>query len=418
MAIRRSAHVEAISNFTTALDLLTALQDSPERTQQELDMQIVIGPALIATKGWGAPEVRQAYTRARELCEQVGDTPQLFQVLTGLRSFYQLRADYQTAHELGQELLTLAQRQDDPAHLLEAHRGFGLSLFYLGELAAACGHLEQGIALYDPEQHRDHAFLYGQDSGIPCLVYMSWALWLRGYPDQALQRSHEALDVAHALSHPFSLAYALAFAAVLYQFRQEASRVQEQAEAVMALSKEQRFTFWFAWGMILRGWALVAQAQREEGRAQMQQGLTAFQATGTKSLLPYFQALVAEAEGSVGHMEEGLRVLAEEQQEVKGTEEPWWEAELHRCKGGLLLTSASEDRAEAETCFHQALAIARRQQAKSLELRAAISLSRLWQGQGKKQEARQLLAPIYGWFTEGFDTADLKEAKAFLEELT
>ena len=418
MAIQRSAHVEAISNLTTGLDLLIALPDSPERTQQELDMQIVIGTALIATKGWGAPEVHQAYNRARELCQQAEDKPQLFQVLTGLRSFYQLRADYQTAHELGQELLAQAQRQDDPAHLLEAHRGLGLSLFYLGELVAACDHLEQGIALYDPEQHREHAFLYGQDSGIPCLVYMSWALWLRGYPDQALQRSREALDVAHALSHPFSLAYALAFVASMHQFRQEASRVQEQAEALMALSKEQRFTFWFPWGMILRGWALVAQGKCKEGRAQMQQGLTAFQATGTKSLLPYFQTLVAEAERSVRHMEEDLRVLAGEQQEVKDTEEPWWEAELHRCKGGLLLTSASEDRAEAETCFHQALAIARRQQAKSLELRAAISLSRLWQSQGKKQEARQLLAPIYDWFTEGFDTTDLKDAKALLDELS
>ena len=418
MAIRRSAHVEAISNFTNGLDLLTALPDSPERAQQELDMQIVIGQALSATQGWGAPEVRQAYTRARELCQQVGDKSQLFQVVTGLRSFYQLHADYQMAYELGQELLTLAQRQDDPAHLLEAHRGLGLSLFYLGELAAACTHLEQGIALYDPEQHRDHAFLYGQDSGMPCFAYASWALWLRGYPDKALQRIHEALDVAHALSHPFSLAYALAFAASMHQFRQEASRVQEQAEALMTLSKEQKFTFWFPWGMILRGWALVAQGKCKEGRAEMQQGLTAFQATGTKSLLPYFQALVAEAEGSVGHMEEDLRVLTEEQREVKGTEEPWWEAELQRLKGDLLLTCEPEDRAKAEICFLQALTVARSQEAKSLELRAAMSLSRLWQSQDKKEEARNLLSDIYGWFTEGFDTADLIEAKALLEELS
>ena len=418
MAIRRSAHVEAISNFTTGLDLLTALPDGPDRAQQELDMQIAIGPALIATKGWQVPEARQAYTRARELCQQVKDTPQLFQVLTGLRSFYQIRAEHQTSRELGHELFTLAQRQDDPANLPEAHRGLGISLFQLGELAEACDHLEQGIALYGLKQHRDHAFLYGQDTGISCLVYMSWALWLRGYPDQTLPRSNEALDQAHALSHPFSLAYTLACTAFLYQFRIEASRVQEQAEALMALSTEQGFAFWQGWGMIMRGWALVVQAQREEGRIQIQQGLSTFQETGTKCFLPYFNALVAEAEVRMGHIEDGLRVLNQGLHMVNTTGERWWEAELHRQKGEFILLQSLERHSDAESCFNKAIDVARKQQAKSLELRAVISMSRLWQSQGKIEEARNLLSEIYNWFTEGFDTADLKDAKALLDELS
>ena len=417
MAIRRSAHVEAISNFTTGLDLLTALPDSPEWAQQELDMQIAIGPALIATKGWQVPEVRQAYTRARELCQQVRDTPQLFQVLTGLRSFYQIRGEHQTSCDLGHELFTLAQRQDDPSNLPEAHRGLGISLFQMGELADAYTHLEQGFTLYGLEQQRDHAFLYGQDTGISCLVYMSWALWLRGYPDQTLLRSQEALDQAHALSHPFSLAYTLACAAFLYQFRLEASRVQEQAEALMELSTKQGFAFWQGWGMIMRGWALVVQAQREEGRIQIQQGLSTFQETGTKCFLPYFNALVAEAEVRMGHIEDGLRVLTQALHMVNTTGERWWEAEIHREKGELILLQSLEHQSDAESCFNKAIDVARKQQAKSPELRAVMSMSRLWRSQGKIEEARNLLSKIYGWFTEGFDTADLKDAKALLDEL-
>jgi predicted ATPase len=242
-------------------------------------------------------------------------------------------------------------------------------------------------------------------------------LWLLGYPDQALTSSHEPFTLAQELSHPFSLAYALDFAALLHQLRQEGQAAQEQAEAAMTLSTEQGFPLWLAIGMILRGGTLAERGQGTEGMAQMRQGLAVFQATGVEAGKPYFLALLAKAYGR-GQAEEGLSVLDEALAAVQKTGERWWEAELHRLKGELVLAASAEDYAEAEAHFHHAIDIARRQQAKSLELRATVSLSRRWQQQGKRDEARELLAPIYGWFTEGFDTADMQEAKALLEGLS
>jgi predicted ATPase len=286
-------------------------------------------------------------------------------------------------------------------------------------LAAARGHLAQGMALYDPQQHRAHAFLYGgHDPGLCCQSYTAWTLWALGYPDQALQSSDKALTLARELAYPASLAGALNSAAVLHQFRRERQAVQEAAEAFMALATEQGNAQQLARGMILRGWALLAQGQGTEGMVQMRQGLTALQATGGDVRRPLFLALLAEAYGGIGQIEEGLNVLAEALAAAEKTGGRFYEAELYRLKGELLVARAAELNAEAEACFQQALDIARRQQAKSLELRAAMSLSRLWQLQGRRQEARALLAPIYGWFTEGFDTADLKEAKELIEELS
>ena len=256
-ASQRSANVEAIAHLTKGLKVLETLPEIPERTQQELHLQTTLGPALMATKGYTTPEVEQAYTRARELCRQLGETPQLFPALRGLWLFYIARAELQMARELGEQLLALAQSVQAPALLLIGHDALGVSLFYLGELAPAQAHLEQEITLYDPQQHRSLAFLYGQDPGVVCLSYAASALWLLGYPDQALKRSHEALTLAHELSHPFSQALALNFAALLHQDRREGQAAQERAEAVIALSHEQGFPFRVAWGTILRGWALA-----------------------------------------------------------------------------------------------------------------------------------------------------------------
>jgi predicted ATPase len=388
-------------------------------------MQTTLGPALVATKGFAAPEVLHAYARARELCQQAGETPQLFQVLRGLWYFYLIRSELRTARELGEHLLTLAQQVGDPVLTVEAHYALGLTLNYLGEFAAAQTHLEQGITLYDPQQHRAHAIRYGQDPGIACRAYVAVTLWWLGYPEQALQRSHEAVTLARELAHPFSLGFALFLTAWVPQFRREGQRTQERAEAAIALAAEHGFAVFGAGGTIFRGWALAAryaepgagQGQGEEGIAQMQQGLAAWRATGAEALRPYYLALLAEASGKGGQVEEGLHLLAEALAVSNDTGECRWDAELHRLKGELLLARPVEHHAEAETCFRQALDIARQQQAKSLELRAGMSLSRLWQRQGKHAEARRLLAPIYGWFTEGFDTTDLQKAKALLEEL-
>src|SRR5262249_4951942 len=425
-ALERSANLEAVAHLTKGLEVLAALPDTPERAQQELIMQTTLGPALINTKGQAAPEVLQAYARARALCQQVGETPQLFQVLRGLWYFYLHRWELQPARDLGEHLLSLAQQVGAPALLLEAHYALGNTLNYLGEFAATQAHFAQGIALYDPQRHRSHAVRYGQDPGVACRAYAALTLWWLGYPDQALHRSHEALALAQEVAHPLSLAMALCFAAWLHQFRREGRLAQERAEAGIALATEQGFTVVRASGTIFRGWALAersgapeaGQGQREEGIAQMRQGLAVWQATGAKVFRPYGLALLAEAYAHVGQIEEGLTLLGEALAVAHDTGERRWEAELHRLKGELLLMRAAGQDAEAEAWFHQALDVARQQQTKSLELRAAMSLSRLWQRQGKRAEARQLLAEVYGWFTEGFDTADLREAKTLLATLS
>jgi TOMM system kinase/cyclase fusion protein len=424
-AIERSANLEAVAHLTRGLGVLAALPDTPERAQQELVVQTTLGPALMATKGYSAPELLQAYARARELCQQVGETPQLFQVLRGVWYFYLHRVELRTARELGEQLLTLAQRVGDPALLLEAHYALGNTTNYLGEFATAQAHFAQGIALYDPQQHQSHAFHYGQDPGVICRAYAGVTLWWLGYPDQALQQSQEALTLVRELAHPFSLAYAQFFAALLHQLRREWHLTHERAEAAIALGTEHGFVLWVALGTFLRGWALTArssesgagQEQGEEGIAQMQHGLVALRAMGAEVFRPYGLALLAATYAQVRQPEQGFSLLTEALALTNDREERRWEAELYRLQGELLLARSTEQHTKAATCFRQALDIARRQQARSWELRAAMSLARLWQHQGQRTEAYELLAPIYGWFTEGFDTTDLQEAKALLDSL-
>jgi predicted ATPase/class 3 adenylate cyclase len=423
-ASQRSAYIEAISHLAKGLEVLETLPDSPERTRHELVLQTILGPALMATKGYGAPEVEHVYARARVLCQQGGDTAQLFPVLWGLWYFYTLRAELQTAREMGEQLLALVQGLQDSGLLLLAHRALGQTLLWLGELVPAHAHLARGIALHDPQLHHALAFLYGRDPGVDCLGYAAWTLWCLGYPDQALTMSHQALTLVQELPHPHSLAFAVNTAALLHVFRREGPPAHMRAQAAMTLSTEQGFPQWLAVGTIFRGWALTERGALVEGLAQIASGLAAWQATGAEILRPCFLGLLAEAHGKVGRGEEGLRVLAEALTVVLKTGERWYEAELHRLKGELLLqqTLRATDRSlllsEAEACFRQALNVSGHQQAKALELRAAMSLARLWRQQGKQAEARELLAPIYGWFTEGFDTADLREAKALLRGLS
>jgi len=416
-AIERSANLEAIGHLTTGLEVLKTLPDTPERTQQELVLQMALSTALVSTRGLSAPEAEHAYVRARELCQQVGDAPHLFSVLWGLCATHIQQGKLRIAHELGEQCLTLAQRLQDSALLLEAHTILGACLYWIGELAPARAHLEQGIALYDPDQHRSHAFQYGFEPGVHCRFFMAHTLLLLGYPDQALQRSHEALTMAKELAHPQSLALALYAAAVVHHSRREWHLIKERAEAEVALSTEQGLPLWLPWGIIFGGRVLAEQGQGEEGIAQMRQAVTAFEAIQSRLLRPYCLALLAEAHGKVRQTEAGLAVLAEALTVAHENGERQYEAELYRLKGELLLKQDVPDEPEAESCLRQAVDVARQQQAKSLELRAAVSLSRLWQQQGKRVEARALLAPIYGWFTEGFDTKDLQEAKALLEEL-
>ncbi len=422
-ALQRSAYVEAIGHLSKGLEVLTTLPDTSKRSQQELVLQTMLGPALMNIKGQAAPEVEQTYARARELCRQIGDAPQLFPVLWGLWYFYVVRAELQTARELLPQLLSLAQRGQDSALLLAAHRSLGQNLTFLGELLPARTHLEQGMALYDPLQHRALALRYGQDLKVVCQSWAALVLWLLGYPDQALQTGHAAIALAQELAHSYSLIYALNWVTMLHLCRRERQAAQERAEGVLAIGREYGIAMFTASGTLWQGWGLATQAHLsgkagEEGMAQMRQGLAAWRATGAGVFQPYYLALLAEAYGAGGQVEKGLNVLAEALTMVEKTAERYWEAQLHRLTGELVLRQAAPNQRQAETCFIQALAVARRQQAKSLEVRAATSLALLWQQQGKRAEARELLVPIYGWFTQGFDTADLQEAKALLEELS
>jgi predicted ATPase len=410
------ANQDAIGYLNKGLELLKTLPDSPERAQQELDLQVALGPVLRAVKGYAAPEVERAYDRARELCRQVGESVQLFPVLWGLWAFHIMRGKLQTARELAEQMQRLAQRQDDPSPLMQAHRLLGASLFWVGEFAPARTHFEQGFAYYDREQHSSDVVLYGLDSGVTLLSYAAFTMWPLGYPDQALDKNRQALTLARELSHPYSLAFALLWAAITHQFRREGQAAQESAEEALTLSTEQELPQWVGLATTLSGWALAGQGQAEEGIAQIHQGLTAWRATGAELARPWYLALLAEAHANAGQAEEGLSVVAEALAAVDKTGERWWKAELYRLKGELLLMQGGAE-AEVEACFRQALEISRGQQAKSLELRAVMSLSRLWQQQGKKSEARQMLQEIYGWFSEGFDTPDLRDAKALLEEL-
>jgi class 3 adenylate cyclase/predicted ATPase len=449
-ASERSTYIEAINHLTKGLELLKTLPDTPERAQQELILQIAVGTPLMATKGFAAPEVERVYARALELCKQVGDTPQLFPALWGSWLFYNLQGKLQTARELAARLLSLARSAQDAALLLEAHHALWFTSFFCGELTAARAHSEQGIALYDRQQHHSLALLYGgHDPGVCCRDAGTLVLWLLGYPEQAYTRSQEALSLARELSHPLSLGEALTYTTWLFQFRGEEQTFHERTEALVVLSEEQGFSSSVVQGTLLQGWALVCRGRAEEGIAQIRRGLTTLRATGTEAVRSYYLALLAEAYGKVGQTVEGLSTLTEALEAVNNNSGVhFYEAELYRLKGELTLQSktslkqasdksqAGQDKSEntnlqpltpstqvaveqeAEECFLKAIEIAQHQQAKSLELRAVMSLSRLWQQQGKQADAHKLLAEIYNWFTEGFDTKDLQEAKALLEELT
>jgi predicted ATPase len=432
-AAQRSAYVEAISHLTKGLALLKALPVSPERVQQELTLQLIVYDALVTIKGYTAVDVENTVTRARELCQQIGETLQLFPVLWRLLLFYMNRGELQTTLELAKQMLRLAQSVQDRYLLSVAHMSLGKTLYLLGELTSARPHLEQAIVLYNPQTH-PRPTVNTADPRMDCNSYLAWTLWHLGYPEQALKRSQEAVALAAELSHPFSLAYALGLAAWFHACRRDGQLARDRAEAVITLSTEQGFPYWLSLGTMVRGWTLAEQGQMEEGIAQMHQ---------SQPVQKVYLPPLAEVYGKVGKAEAGLSLVAELLVYVDKTGTRVNEAELYRLKGQLTLQSkVSRSRrvgnahqhvsiaeavpvgrahptqeSDAEACFLKAIEVARKQQAKSLELRASTSLARLWQQQGNRAEAHKLLSDVYNWFTEGFDTKDLQEAKMLIEEL-
>jgi class 3 adenylate cyclase/predicted ATPase len=334
-ALARSANLEAIAHLTQGISLTALLPDDALRVRQELACLTMLGPALIATRGWAAPEAGHVYTRARELSGKLGETPEAFSVLCGLWGFYLVRAEHSIARELAEQALHLARTLEDQALLVQSHWMFGCSLYFLGDVRLSREQLERGISLYDPQRHGSLAFLYGHDPGMSCRSVSAWGLWLHGFPMQALARATEAVSVAEQLSHPFSIAYAIWWLGCLQSVRGETQTAGERAKAVVALSNEQEFPYWEAVGKILHGWALVLQGQKEEGIDQLDHGIAAYQATGAVLAMPLFYTWLAEAYGRMEQPEAGLTIVNEALTLVRHTNERVFEAELYRLKGML-----------------------------------------------------------------------------------
>jgi predicted ATPase len=413
--IERSAYLEAIAHLKRGLALLDELPDGPERSGWEYELQSALGSALVSTKGFAAPEVEAAYLKARQACRRMGEHSQLFTATWRLWLVYQQRCLFDTAKELLQELMVLAERTSDSALLLQAHHASWTTLGNLPDIAECWAHAEQGITLYEQDRHRDHKFLYGgHDPGVCCRFNGAVVLWQLGYPDRAARVADEAVRLAEELDHPVSLALALLFSSFVRHHRREAGLVRELAEKTITVCTDHGvLARILAAGHVMHGCAIAAEWRPRDGAAEIRRGLEAVRATRVDLRRPYYTSLLAEAYRCAGETTQGLDALAEALALIGKTGERRWEAESQRLWGELLLTQSLKS--EAEIHFREALEVSRQQGAKSLELRTATSLARLWGERGDRQKAYDLLAQVYGWFTEGLDTPDLKAAKALLD---
>ncbi|MCB9077735.1 MAG: AAA family ATPase [Anaerolineaceae bacterium] len=412
-AVAQSANREAINHFTQALNLLEFLPPSPERRQQELHLRIALGAPLLMTKGYVAPEVETNYARARELCQQLDQSPQLASVLFGLWVFYLVKGQFQTAVELGEQLAELARQTQDAALWLEAHRMQGMNYFNLGQLNLARTHLEEAVAIYNPHQHGPQVFIdAGADRGVACLSYLAITLWLLGFPDQALKRSQEAIALAAQLAHPYSQAFALCWSAWLHQLRREPGPAQALAHAGLEVATEQDFELLEMLCAMMESWALTEQDQTEVGLEGILHKLREFQATGAQLGQLHFWVLLAEVYSRTDRFDEGLSLVTQALAELDHKGEQFYAAELYRLRGEMLLVHQTEPDPypDAEACFQQAVDLAHQQDIRSLQLRATISLARLQVRQGRTDEAETTVTAIYRQFTEGFDTIDLQAA--------
>jgi DNA-binding SARP family transcriptional activator/tetratricopeptide (TPR) repeat protein len=416
-AVRMSAFAEAIAHFRRGLRWLDRLPDSPARAQQELALQLGLAAPLQNAFGLGDPEVVQACARARELCGQLGETFQLFPALWHLTVYYTSRAEFRTAHEVGEQLLRLAEPTHEPLSIALAHLAVAWPLVYMGELSQARAHTERTLSLYDPQLHQSMASLYGMDIGLATLVNFTVLLWCLGYPDQAFERSRETLSLARKVPHSPSLAYAqAAIGAIHMSMIGDVQTTQKLGEACIRHSTECGLLYMLAAGLHCRGWALAEQGCAEEGIVLMHQAMEVVQKSGVRVGQTMQLLVLAGVYAKSGQVEAGLTALDEALVIVDHSGERPWEPEIHRLKGELLLMQGAAE-AEVETHYWRGIELARQQSAKSWELRATTSLCRLWQQQGKRGEARELLGEIYDWFTEGFDTPDLQNAKTLLDAL-
>jgi tetratricopeptide (TPR) repeat protein len=420
-ATQRSANAEAIGHLRRALEVLNRLPASRSRDERELVLQAALASPLVAATGWGSVEAERAYARAMELGERVGETSQLFRLMRGVVTFYVSRAELATARELCTRLLELAEIDRESSLLLLAHQQTAIVLYYLGRPAEALVHYEQALALHDPSEHAKLLHLYGEDLGVFIRIWSAWALWMVGLPDRALTRGLEAIELARGIAHPFSLAYALLWTAVLRMLRRERRPARELAEAALEIGLEQGFAFHAGGGRAVRA---LAQIDPEEPGPVIEAAIQEFQIalgelarTGTEVTRPKFLGVLAEAYRKVDRPQEARSLLSLGTALAERTSQPFWDAELRRVHGELLLDEDASAEDQAEKLFVEALEIARNQKARSLELRAATSLGRLLRDQGRLDEARAVLAPVYASFQEGLELPDLQDAKTVLDAL-
>jgi predicted ATPase len=395
--------------------LLARLPKSPQRQSSELSLQLALAGAVTAAKGWASPQAGEAYARARELCREAPEGAQLARALAGAHSFLHNRAEIRAAHQLADESAVLSEHRNDSDIKLITHRCLGVSLMFRAEYNRALHHLRQSLNLYNEAEHRPPK-LTPHDVRVTCESFVAWTVLLLGQPDQALAHSQRALAWARELSQPYTLAFALHVNCVFHQLRGDAAILEERADELVPLATEHGFPHFVGTGTCFRGWATLAMGGSiEEAISRMQWGLATKRATGAEIKVPYYLGLLAEAHRRANRTADGISLLNEALELVERTDERWYEAELYRLMAEALITKS--DQHDAEGWLRRALRTAQKQDAKLWELRAATSFARLWRDRGKRTDARYLLAPIYGCFTEGFDTRDLKEAAALLAEL-
>ena len=416
-AEERSANAEAAAHLGRALQLIAALPETQERAREELALLLAFGVALQATRGFGAPEVGSVYARARALCGTLGEERQLFPALWGQWAFFDQESGFEEADRQANELLDVAKRTGESGLILQAHHAQWTTAFLYGDLTAARAHAESGLEVYRPTEHHRQTLQYGNhDPGVCAHFHNAWVLWLLGYPDQARHESLRALELARGLEHPHSVAWSLRTRMFVEQCRRDVAAAEECAQALIELSREQGFAVPLAFGRCVSGWARTQSGALEDGATELRQGLASLRERRAK----FWQvplALLAEAYATAGQADTGLEVLAAEQQRLRSLGGHFYEAELDRVRGELLAQAGEASRGEAEPAFIKAIETARRQGARSLELRAGASLSRYLAAQGRVERARESIESVYSWFTEGFETRDLRDARALLEEL-
>jgi len=409
-----SANVEAVNHFDNALRLVETLPDGATRDRLELELRVASGGPLLMTRGHSASDVGETYARAQELCDKVGDAPEIVPALFGLWRYYVGRGDCNVTRDLGRQILDIGEEAGDQAAIVLGHYGLGYALFCHGQLEAAGSQLEAGYRAYDRRLREDLSFRLGQDPGVACLAYLALALWVLGYPEQARTRMQEALVLADKLSHPFSQAYARSLACQVMQLRGEVDAVRTMSDHAIEIAREQGFGVWIASPTIFRGWARSRLCETDDGIKETMEATESIVAAGMSMRRPYYLALVAEGLMAAGRWDEAGATLEQAHLVATATDEGWSGAELSRLQG--VIASQNNDQT-GEVYFRRAVTLARESKAKSWELRAAVSLANLLLKEGKREEAASILRPVYDWFKEGHETSDLRGANALLEDL-